>query len=821
MTLQYKTGVNEFIRAARRFPNENGKYRCPCKPCNNVRWHDIGVVRNHLLNKGFTPGYTKWYHHGELERVVLPHEEDSIGGTDQRGIGGLHGAVEDIRDHEDFDDATEPTQSEVRAEEQVEDLFAELEAELYPGCKEFSSLSFLVSLMHLKVTNHWTNKSFTELLQLLKKSHPAGNRIPEKHYEAKAKLKRFGMGYEMIDACINDCVLFRKDLAEVDVCPVCNESRWKPTGKMIPQKILRYFPLKDRLKRLYASRHTSLLMQWHERDRVREVGVLRHPADGTTWKNLDERYPGFAAEPRNVRLGLAADGFNPFGEMSLSYSMWPVVLTAYNLPPWLCMKKEYLMLTLLIPGPHSPGKDMDVFLQPIVEELKELWETGFRVRDGANDEVFRLRAALLWTINDFPARSYLSGWSGQGYLACPTCNLDTPSLKVRNRIVYYDHRRFLRTRHRLRKSTDHYKDRHEKRSKPEKLTPQDILAQLASVSCTTTGKHAGSVGRKRKRAECELNWAKKSIFYELPYWSDLELKHNMDFMHIEKNVCENLLGTLLSLEKKNYDTDKARFDLMDLGIKTALHLKKQGDSWYKPRASYTLTLVQRQRFTEFLQSVKFPDGVAGNLKKNVTADGKLTGLKSHDCHVILQRLLAVGIRPFVPKEIHQTISELCNFFKLISSRTLRVEDLENAQESIIEILCKLEMIFPPAFFTIMIHVAIHLPDEALYGGPVHMRWMYPFERYLGTLKHFVKNRARPEGSIAEAYVVEEALTFVARYLEDKKSVDEVQVRELSVFRSEMCVPYGMMKPIVLDDEQKENAEWYIYTNCPEVDPYLT
>jgi hypothetical protein len=73
------------------------------------------------------------------------------------------------------------------------------------------------------------------------------------------------------------------------------------------------------------------------------------------------------------------------------------------------MKKQYLMLTLLIPGPHSPGKDMDVFLQPFVEELKELWETEFRVRDGANDEVFRLRAALLWTINDFPARSYLSG----------------------------------------------------------------------------------------------------------------------------------------------------------------------------------------------------------------------------------------------------------------------------------------------------------------------------------------------------------------------------------------------------------------------------
>ncbi|RYE04240.1 MAG: DUF4218 domain-containing protein, partial [Rickettsiaceae bacterium] len=440
--------------------------------------------------------------------------------------------------------------------------------------------------------------------------------------------------------------------------------------------------------------------------------------------------PNFAAEPRNVRLGLASDGFNPFGEMSLAYSMWPVVLTAYNLPPWLCMKKEYLMLTLLIPGPSSPGKDMDVFLEPLVEELKELWDNGFQVRDGANDEVFRLRAALLWTINDFPARSYLSGWSGQGYLACPTCNIETPSMKIRNRIVYYDHRRFLPTPHRLRKSTDHYVNRHEKRLKPVKLTAQDILDQLTSVSSTKTGKNIG----KRKRAECELNWTKKSIFYKLSYWSELELKHNMDVMHIEKNVCENLLGTMLSLEKKNYDTEKSRFDLMDLKIKSSLHLRQQRNGWYKPPAAYTLTLEQRHRFTEFLQSVKFPDGLAGNLKKNVTADGKLTGLKSHDCHVIMQRLLADGIRPFVPKPIQETISELCNFFKLISSRTLRVDDLEKAQDSIIEILCKLEMIFPPAFFTIMVHVTIHLPDEALCGGPVHMRWMYPIERYLGTLK---------------------------------------------------------------------------------------
>ena len=87
LSLQYKIGVNEFIRLASKLPNENGHYRCPCKSCNNVRCLDIGVVKNHLLNKGFTPGYTEWYHHGERRMIEAASE------TNQRGVGGLHDAL--------------------------------------------------------------------------------------------------------------------------------------------------------------------------------------------------------------------------------------------------------------------------------------------------------------------------------------------------------------------------------------------------------------------------------------------------------------------------------------------------------------------------------------------------------------------------------------------------------------------------------------------------------------------------------------------------------------------------------------------------------
>ena len=111
----------------------------------------------------------------------------------------------------------------------------------------------------------------------------------------------------------------------------------------------------------------------------------------------------------NVRLGLATDGFNPFGNMSNSYSMWPVILYPYNFPPWKCMKKEFAMMPLLIPGPISPGKDIDVYLQPLVDELKELWEIGVETYDASKGEIFHMRVALLWTIKDFPAYGTMSG----------------------------------------------------------------------------------------------------------------------------------------------------------------------------------------------------------------------------------------------------------------------------------------------------------------------------------------------------------------------------------------------------------------------------
>ena len=131
----------------------------------------------------------------------------------------------------------------------------------------------------------------------------------------------------------------------------------------------------------------------------------------------------------------------------------------------------------------------------------------------------------------------------------------------------------------------------------------------------------------------------------------------------------------------------------------------------------------------------------------------------------------------------------------------------------------------------MMHLCVHLPQEAILGGPVQPRWMYQVERHLGHLKKFVRNKARPEGSIAEGFVVEEAVTFCSHYLRgvdsrlerrgrnDDVTVDDVRDYKLDIFRLNGR-GLGKGETVRLSRILLEKAQWFILTNCSEVEPYL-
>lgn len=107
---------------------------------------------------------------------------------------------------------------------------------------------------------------------------------------------------------------------------------------------------------------------------------------------------------------------------------------------------------------------------------------------------------------------------------------------------------------------------------------------------------------------------------------------------------------------------------------------------------------------------------------------KLSGLKSHDCHMLMQLLLPLALRDSMNDKVASVLIELCDFFRDLCCKTLYVHELEKLQSKLVITMCNLEKIFPPTFFTIMVHVVIHLANEAKIGGPVHYRWMYPIER---------------------------------------------------------------------------------------------
>ncbi|KAM6563591.1 hypothetical protein CsatB_023589 [Cannabis sativa] len=848
---EFFNGLKKFLKLSSFHLNDENKIRCPCVSCMNLYYYDLETIERHIFVRGFYTKYVLWEFHGEditeihedeenAESIV--EEDNTLYDSDDEDDDDMIPALEDLANqshrNSDFVNLGD-SNGDNNARNSLPNLFAEAEKELYPGCTVFSSLTFIVNLMHIKVMCDWSNKSFDLLLDLLWKAFPKDNKIPRSYYEAKKMLRDLGLRYETIHVCKDNCALFWKENENAERCPVCDHERYKfqgTKGKKIPYKKMQYFPITPRLQRLFMSRHTSTDMRWHKEERVDIDGELRHPADAEVWKDFDRQYPNFAKETRNVRLGFATDGFNPFGDLSNAHSMWPVLLMPYNMPPWKCMKREFVMMALLIPGPSAPGKDIDVFLRPLIDELKELWENGVRTFDIVDQEYFTMRAAVLWTINDFPAYGTVSGYSTQGYKACPVCEEDTSSFRVRGKTCFMGHRRYLSLNHQWRNDKE-YDGTIERRSAPRILTGDEILDKVKGLWKCRPGKNDKIIKEDKQQMkdasyENKTNWRRKSILWELEYWPKLKLRHNLDVMHIEKNICESVVGTIFSIDGKSKDTEKARLDLQDLNIRKQLHMKKKGNKWLKPVACYTLSAKERQEFCTFIKSVKFPDGYAGNISRNVNMkDGKLFGLKSHDCHILLQRLLPIGLRPYLNKKVMDAIAELSLFFRKLCARTLNVKDLDELEEGIVLTLCKLESIFPPAFFDVMIHLAVHLPLEAKLGGPVQMRWMYSIERELGHLKKYVKNKARPEGCIAQGYIITEALNFCSMYLRgiqtrfnrpDRNS-ENLGVRKestLSIFNMPTR-PFGKQSSFTLTQEERNQVQWYILNNCPELDTYLT
>ncbi|MCH92367.1 hypothetical protein A2U01_0013305, partial [Trifolium medium] len=184
-------------------------------------------------------------------------------------------------------------------------------------------------------------------------------------------------------------------------------------------------------------------IRWHALERECD-GQLCHPADSLQWKKVDELYPDFGNEAKNLRLGLATDGMNPYGNLSVD------------------------------------------------------------VLDGYSNENFKMRAML---------RKAFNGDQENGIA-------------------------------------------------PQALTGEEVFGRVQDVD-VLFGKH------KQQTTHTNI-WKKRSVFFDLPYWCNLDVRHCIDVMHVEKNVCDSVIGTLLNIPGKTKDNANSRLDMVEMGIRQQL-----------------------------------------------------------------------------------------------------------------------------------------------------------------------------------------------------------------------------------------------------------
>ncbi|OMO57751.1 Transposon, En/Spm-like protein [Corchorus capsularis] len=709
LSTEFINGVHEFVDFAfsqHAFVSRN-RIKCPCVKCDNRLLQTRNDVMFHLHSKGFTGDYTVWVAHGEDDDDDVVSESNRVDDVAAEPSNSANLVDNPYRRmvidscYLEFDSAGGGTSfSEELPNGSAAKFFGLLkdaDEPLYSSCNKHTKLSAVAQFLNVKSEFNLSASCYDRIMTIVKDLLPTDEKLPANFYKAKQMVTTLGLSYVKIHACPNNCMLYYSKTESMTECVVCGHPRYKPRTQSrdrskknnVPYKVLRYLPLIPRLQRLYMSTKTAEHMTWHAHNRSSD-GVVRSPVDSEAWQHFNNTHSSFAYECRNVRLGLCTDGFSPFGPSAKPYSCWPVILCVYNLPPWMCMKQSYLLLNMVIPGPKSPVKNID---------------EGVETFDAFKKQNFQLRAALMWTISDFPAYAMLSGWSTHGRLACPYC-----------------------------------------------------------------------------------------------------------------------------MERNNL---KARMDLKALCKRPELELVEHNGKVFMPKASFTLTKEQINDVCRWVKQLKFPDGYVSNIARKVQDDdNKFYGMKSHDCHVFMQRLLPIAFRDLLSTPIWEAITELSHFFRDICSTDLRVEDMEELETNIVVTLCKLEKIFPPGFFDSMEHLPVHLAYEAKVGGPVQFRWMYPFERCMHHFQKKATNRSSVEASICESYIVEEISTFCSLYFDsnittrlnrvprndDGGEVDSIG--RLSIF-SHPGRAFGPSRfcRYLTDDEYKA-AELYVLLNCEEIEPYI-
>ncbi|CAL9238613.1 unnamed protein product, partial [Arabidopsis halleri] len=300
---EYVEGATNFVTASsRRFGNPSEIF-CPCIDCRNVCHQLVDTVVDHLVIKGMDKKYMRnscWSMHGERKSDI----SDSVPTSETEAYDLLRTAyfTGEGSPQPSNNIGGESEEGETTEDSEFRKKLRDAETPLYSTCSNYTKVSAIMGLYRIKVKSGMSENYFDQLLTIVHDMLPKDNVLPKSTDAMKKFLKIFGFGYDVIHACKNDCILYRKQFDKMESCPRCSASRWemdKHSGeekKGIPAKVLRYFPIKDRFRRMFRSKRIAEELRWHSSN-ASEDGTMRHPVDSISWAQVNEKWPEFALDP--------------------------------------------------------------------------------------------------------------------------------------------------------------------------------------------------------------------------------------------------------------------------------------------------------------------------------------------------------------------------------------------------------------------------------------------------------------------------------------------------------------------------------------------
>ena len=224
-------GIGQFMECTEKVVAVDGKVRCPCKNCKNVYRETLATLENHLFDNGIDPSYTRLVHHGERFGLHEPQvQNEAFVDRDWGGAGQTSDMEQMLEDVEAGMFGTASVEGDADSDihgfasmhgKKFARLWADLEEDLFPGCKEFSRLSFIVEMMHAKKETNMSVRAFNWILGLFRRAiGDTEGKLPKSHDDCKKLRDGLGFSYDKIHACVNDYVLFWKENKDKDKCPV-------------------------------------------------------------------------------------------------------------------------------------------------------------------------------------------------------------------------------------------------------------------------------------------------------------------------------------------------------------------------------------------------------------------------------------------------------------------------------------------------------------------------------------------------------------------------------------------------------------------------